>query len=38
MHATWRWVAPVAVFLFVPFVAYCYSTVTGLMLKLIGID
>jgi len=38
MHADWKWVAPIAVFLFVPFVAYCYSTVTGLLLKLIGID
>ncbi len=38
MHAAWKWVAPIAVFLFVPLVAYCYSTVTGLLLKLIGID
>jgi len=38
MHADWKWIAPVAVFLFVPFVAYCYSNVTGLLLKLIGID
>ncbi len=38
MHARLKWAAPIAVFLFVPFVAYCYSTVTGLLLKLIGID
>jgi hypothetical protein len=38
MHADWKWIAPLAVFLFVPFVAYCYSNVTGLLLKLIGID
>jgi hypothetical protein len=38
MHAAWKWLTPVIVFLFVPFVAYCYSTVTGLLLKLIGID
>jgi hypothetical protein len=37
-HQRWRWPASIGVVLFVPFVAYCYSTVTGLLLKLIGID
>lgn len=38
LHDQWRWLAAIGVALFVPFVAYCYSTVTGLLLKLIGID
>jgi hypothetical protein len=38
IHEQWRWLASLAVALFVPFVAYCYSAVTGLLLKLIGID
>ncbi len=38
IHQHWRGLASVGVALFVPFVAYCYSTVTGLLLKLIGID
>jgi hypothetical protein len=38
LHDQWRWLASIVVALFVPFVAYCYSTVTGLLLKLIGID
>ena len=38
IHEKWKWVASVGVALFVPFVAYCYSTVTGLLLKLIRID
>jgi hypothetical protein len=38
IHEKWKWVASVGMALFVPFVAYCYSTVTGLLLKLIGID
>jgi hypothetical protein len=38
IHEQWKWLASIAVALFVPFVAYCYSAVTGLILKLIGID
>jgi len=38
IHEQWKWLASIGVVLFVPFVAYCYSTVTGLLLKLIGID
>ncbi len=38
IHQKWRWLGSISVALFVPFVAYCYSTVTGLLLKLIGID
>jgi len=28
----------VSVALFVPFIAYCYSTFTGLIFKLVGVD
>jgi len=38
LHAKWRWVGAFAVALFVPLVAYAYSTVTGVLLKLIDID
>jgi len=38
LHAKWKWVGAVAVTLFVPLVAYAYSTVTGVLLKLIDID
>jgi Cytidylate kinase-like family len=37
-HAKWKWLASISVVLFVPLVAYTYSTVTGLVLKLIDID
>ena len=38
LHAKWKWVGAISVVLFVPLVAYTYSTVTGLLLKLIDID
>jgi hypothetical protein len=38
MHARWKLLTSIAVALFVPLVAYVYSTVTGLFLKLINID
>ena len=38
IHERWKWLASIVVAFFVPFIAYCYSTVTGLLLKLIGID
>lgn len=38
IHDNLKWLTSLVVFLFVPFVAYTYSTVTGLVLKLIGID
>lgn len=38
LHERLKWVAAIGVALFVPLVAYCYSTVTGLLLKLIDID
>lgn len=38
LHEQWKWLSSLAVGLFVPFVAYCYSTVTGLLLKAVGID
>ncbi len=38
IHDQWKWLASISVALFVPFVAYCYSTVTGLLLKAVGID
>ncbi len=38
LHENWKWLASISIALFVPFIAYCYSTVTGLLLKLIGID
>jgi cytidylate kinase len=37
-HSKFRWVASLVIVLFVPFVAYVYGTVTGLVLKLIDID
>jgi len=37
-HQKWKWATAVTVGLFVPFVAYIYSTVTGLLLKLINLD
>lgn len=38
IHEKWKWLASLSVALFVPCVAYLYGTVTGLLLKLIGID
>ncbi len=38
IHNNIKWLTSLGVFLFVPFVAYVYSMVTGLVLKLIGID
>lgn len=38
IHQKWKWLSSIGVALFVPFIAYSYSTVTGLLLKLIGID
>ena len=38
LHTRWRWPISIGVTLFVPLVAYAYSAVTGLVLKLIGID
>jgi cytidylate kinase len=38
LHNNIKWLTSIVVFLFVPFVAYVYGTVTGLLLKLIGID
>ena len=37
-HQHFKWVASVAMVLFIPFIAYIYGTVTGLALKLINID
>jgi hypothetical protein len=38
IHENAKWLTSLAVFLLVPFTAYAYSTVTGLLLKLIGLD
>ena len=38
MHEKYKWLTSVVVFLFVPLIAYTYGTVTGLILKMIGID
>jgi cytidylate kinase len=38
IHENAKWLTSLAVFLLVPFIAYTYSTVTGLLLKLIGVD
>jgi cytidylate kinase len=38
IHENVKWLTSLAVVLLVPFIAYTYSTVTGLLLKLIGID
>lgn len=38
MHQKYKWLTSVVVFLFVPLIAYTYGTVTGLILKMIGID
>lgn len=38
LHQHFKWLASLAVVLFIPLVAYIYGTVTGLALKLINID
>lgn len=38
LHEHWKWLAAVAVVLFVPFVAYTYGSISGLILKLVNID
>jgi hypothetical protein len=38
LHEHWKWLAAVFVAVFVPFVAYTYGTVSGLILKLVDID
>jgi hypothetical protein len=38
IHQHWKWAASLVVVLFVPFVAYTYGTISGLMLKLAKID
>jgi cytidylate kinase len=38
IHQHAKWLAPVVVTLFVPFIAYIYGTVTGLALKIINVD
>ena len=38
IHQHYKWLAPVAVVLFIPLVAYLWGTVTGLALKIINID
>ncbi len=38
LHTRYKWPASAGVALFVPLVAYVYSTVTGLVLKIVGID
>jgi cytidylate kinase len=38
IHENLKWLTSLAVFLFVPCIAYAYSTVTSLLLKLIGVD
>jgi hypothetical protein len=37
-HKNWRWLTPIGVGLFVPLIAHSYSTVTGLIMKLIHLD
>jgi len=38
IHQHTKWLAPLVIVLFVPFIAYLYGSVTGLALKLINID
>jgi cytidylate kinase len=38
VHQHFKWLASLAIVLFIPLVAYLYGTVTGLALKLINID
>lgn len=37
-HEQWKWVAPIAVVIFVPLLAYTWGTVTALALQLMRID
>ncbi len=37
-HQRFKWLSCAAVGLFIPFVAYAYSKVTGMILKIVGID
>jgi cytidylate kinase len=38
IHQHFKWLAPVVMVIFIPFIAYVYGTVTGLALKIINID
>ncbi len=38
LHEKMKWLTSLAVAIFVPVVAFCYSTVTGLVLKAVGMD
>jgi cytidylate kinase len=38
LHEQWKWAAAFGVAFFVPFIAYIYGTVSGLILKIINID
>jgi hypothetical protein len=38
LHEKWKWAAAFGIAFFVPFVAFVYGTVSGLILKLIDID
>jgi len=38
IHQDMKWLAPLIITLFIPTIAYLYSTVTGLALKIINID
>jgi cytidylate kinase len=38
LHSKYKWIASIGLGLFIPVVAYTYSTVTGLILKIIDID
>ncbi|MCF8106026.1 MAG: cytidylate kinase-like family protein [Desulfohalobiaceae bacterium] len=38
IHRNMKWLSPLVIVLFIPFIAYVYSTVTGLALKIINID
>jgi hypothetical protein len=38
IHQKIKWLAPIAVVLFVPFIAFIYGMVSGLALKIINID
>ncbi|MCF8108001.1 MAG: cytidylate kinase-like family protein [Desulfohalobiaceae bacterium] len=38
VHQKVKWLAPLVIVLFIPLIAYLYSTVTGLALKIINID
>jgi hypothetical protein len=38
LHQHFKWLASVAVVLFIPLISYIYGTVTGLALKIINID